>query len=52
MSVSHVRFTFRAVNWQVVLVTDVGLDVLVQISDFRFPGETDEQAHVRGMYAR
>lgn len=51
-SVSHVRFGFRAVNWNVVLTTGAPLDHLAQIRDFRFPGESEEQAHCRQMYAR
>jgi hypothetical protein len=50
--VSHVRFGFRCINWNVVLVTDASLELISQIKDFRFPGEDEEQAHVRQMYAR
>lgn len=50
-SVSHVRFGFRVVDRTVVLTTSAPLDLLAQIRDFRFPGESEEQAHVRQMYS-
>lgn len=51
-SISYIDFGFRAVNWTVVLTTGAPLDQLVQIKDFRLPGEDAEQAYTRQMYAR
>jgi hypothetical protein len=47
LSVQHVRFGFRCVDWNVVLTTDAPLDLLVRLEDFRLPGEKTEQAERR-----
>lgn len=51
-SISTVDFALRSVGWNVVLTTDASLELLVRIDGFRLPGESEEQAHVRNMYAR